>query len=101
MEKKKCLKILSHGVFYTPIDTPAHKKGWWAEIVFMHDPTNKHYINRPPISKRFETEEEAKKFINQQRMKLYMARNYYVRETSNEEIRESVQKSGRANNYRS
>lgn len=95
MERKKVLKILSHGVFYTPIDTPAHKKGWWAEIVFSH---GLYYINRPPISKMFETKEEAQKFLNLQRMKLYQSRQYYVKETSNEEIRESVQKSGRTNN---
>lgn len=86
MERRKVLKILSSGVFYTPIDTIAHKKGWWAEIVFMHDPTNRYYINRPPISKRFETQEEAKKFINQQRMKLYMARRYQVKECCGEDF---------------
>ena len=98
MERSKVLKILSSGVFYTPIDTPAHKKGWWAEMTFLN---GLYYINRPPISKMFETKEEAQKFLNLQRMKLWQSRKYYVRETSNEEIRESVQKSGRANNYRS
>ena len=51
-------------MFYTPIDTPAHKKGWWAEMTFLH---GLYYINRPPISKMFETKEEAQKFLNLQR----------------------------------
>ena len=85
--QKKRLKILSSGVFYTPIDTPAHSKGWWAEITFFHDPRFPFLINKDPISQKFDSKEKAQKYLNRQRMKLYMSKEYHVKETTHEEIR--------------
>lgn len=56
------MKVRNAGVFYRPIDTPAGKQGWYAEIFFSY-PWYVRDENKKDISKRFDTKEEADKFF--------------------------------------
>lgn len=56
------MKVRTAGVFYRPIDTPAGKQGWYAEIFFSY-PWYVRDENKKDISKRFDTKEEADNFF--------------------------------------
>ena len=71
--------IVSSGSFYRPVDTPAGKAGWVAEINFWYAP-NFDGKKIPNISKIFDNQPEADEFISQELYRLFHSSKYRFRD---------------------
>ena len=85
----KTLYIMTSGAYYRPIDTPAGKAGWVGEITFYRNNLDPRIVNKPDITKIFDTEDKAKRFVsktihalyNQDEFRVcrYASRSYFTR----------------------
>lgn len=71
--------IVSSGSFYRPVDTPAGKAGWVAEINFFYAPS---FDGKkiPNIQQTFATQAEADEFIGKELHKLFTKTEYRFRD---------------------
>ena len=69
---------MSSGSFYRPVDTPAGKAGWVAEITFWFAPNYKGR-KMSNISKIFETQSEADEFVGRELYRLFHSQTYRFR----------------------